>query len=435
MNNGETFVIEGLAGEKKLKGTIKVNGAKNAAMKAMAAAVLFDRPVRLANVPKTSDMETLSGILRKLGARVEWKGDILEIDAGGISTTDLDPVLAPKMRGSVVLTGPMLGRFGKVTFPSPGGCVIGARPIDLFLAGYEKMGAAAVYDEKGCFYKIEAKNGLHDTEIFFNFQTVGGTETLMMAAVLGKGTTTLKNCAMEPEIQNVAEWLNACGARIRGAGTPTIVIEGTKGKLLTPVEFVTIPDRIEAGSYLILGALAARDLTIEGCRPDHMEAVINLLLSSGVPIEVGKDSVAIVNNTKPNSAFKPFNIRTHEYPGFATDLQPVIVTYLTQVAGDSLMFETIYEGRFKYVEDLQKIGANIRIMNAREIEIKGPTELKAMPDDGDLTAHDIRAGFAVVLAALIAKGQFKVSGANLIDRGYERLEARLAALGASIKRV
>ncbi len=256
----------------------------------------------------------------------------------------------------------------------------------------------------------------------------------MMAAVLGNGTTTLKNCAMEPEIASIAEWLNSCGAKIRGAGTTTIIVEGTKGKLLDPRPYRTIPDRIEAGSYLILGALTAKELKIEDCRPDHMEAIINLLKGSGVPIEVGKDSIIISNNVRPNSSFKSFNVRTHEYPGLATDLQPIVVTYMSQAAGENIMFETIYEGRFKYVEDLQKIGADIKILNGREIEVKGPAALRSMPDDGNLTAHDIRAGFAVVLAALVAKGTFKVSGVNLIDRGYEKLEERLSNLGATIRR-
>ncbi len=222
----EAFIIEGLAGEKKLSGTVHIHGAKNAALKAIAASVLFAGPVRLENVPKTADIETLSKILRKLGATVEWKGagekELLEIDTTNMNSVEIDAELAGSMRASVVLTGPMLARFGKVTFPAPGGCVIGTRPIDLFLAGYEKMGATAVLDEAVCVHRIEVKNAkLTGTEIFFNKVSVGGTETLMMAAVLAHGTTTLKNCAMEPEIVNVAEWLISCGAKITGVGTPT----------------------------------------------------------------------------------------------------------------------------------------------------------------------------------------------------------------------
>jgi len=452
MDHKEAFIIEGLAGEKSLRGTVSINGAKNAALKAMAAAVLFDGKVTLENIPNTEDIHTLAEILRDLGAEVSWakpdgaqqggpaeaeRSHVLEIDASGIHSTDIDPDLAGGMRGSVMLTGPMLARFGRVSFPSPGGCVIGVRPIDLFLAGYKKMGAT-VKEEKGCLYVIDAAKGLTGAENFFDKVTVGGTETLMMAAILAKGKTILKNCAMEPEIVNEAEWLISCGAKITGVGTPTITIEGNGGKLLSPkVPFKAIPDRIEAGSYLILGALCADELTIENCRPDHMEADINILTSAGVPVEIGKDYLKIKGNGKlPNKSFRPLaDLRTHEYPGFSTDLQPQVAVFLTQTNCESRVFETIYEGRFKYVEDLQKIGADITIMNSREILVKGPTALKHLPDDEELSARDIRAGFAMVMAALTATGKFKINTIHLIDRGYERLEEKLKALGAKIERL
>lgn len=445
----ESFIIEGLAGKKTLKGTVSINGAKNAALKAMAAAVLFDDKVTLENIPNTEDIHTLSTILTKLGAEVTWKQGAgskenggqkkrtLEIDTTSINSTDIDADLAGAMRASVVLTGPMLGRFGKVTFPSPGGCVIGARPIDLFLAGYQKMGAT-VREENNCLYVIEAPKGLKGAENFFDKITVGGTETIMMAAVLAKGTTVLRNCAMEPEIVNVAEWLVSCGANIKGVGTPTIVIEGTGGKLLSPKNsYVAIPDRIEAGSFLILGALCADELTIENCRPDHMEADISILRSAGVAIDVGKDYLKISKNGKvDNASWKPLSdLRTHEYPGFSTDLQPQVAVFLTQTSCESKVFETIYEGRFKYVEDLQKMGANITVMNPREILVKGPTPFKQLPDAEELNARDIRAGFAVVMAALVGTGKFTVNNVHLIDRGYEKLEERLKTLGANVKRV
>jgi UDP-N-acetylglucosamine 1-carboxyvinyltransferase len=433
MNTKETFVIQGLAGEKKLKGTVKINGAKNAALKAMAAAVLFDGPVRLKNVPHNDDVETLATILRKLGAKVEWQDHELIIDATPVSSTDIDPELAQKMRASVVLTGPLLGRFGSASFCTPGGCVLGTRPIDLFINGYTKMGATAEFIENLC--NIRSISKLKGTEIFFNIQAVGPTETLMMAAVLAEGTTVLKNCAMEPEIVNVAEWLNVGGANITGAGSSTITIEGTGGKLLShTAEYTTIPDRIEAGSYLLLGALCAEELTLTDCRPDHMEAVVALLRTSGVPIQTSADSITIRGNSKPNSSFSAFNVRTHEYPGYPTDIQAQIVTYLTQVTGEGIIFETIFEARFKYVEDLSKLGAHITVMNPREILVKGPSDFSALPDSEELQAHDIRAGFAVVMAALVGKGAFIVNNVHLIDRGYEKLEERLQALGADIQR-
>jgi UDP-N-acetylglucosamine 1-carboxyvinyltransferase len=438
----DSFIIKGLAGKRSLKGTVTIHGAKNAALKAMAAAILFDGQTVLENIPENSDVITLTKILEKLGSKVTRNADKkLHIDPTGIKSTVINAELAASMRASVVLTGPLLARFGETSFPAPGGCVIGTRPIDQFIVGYKKMGATVKLDAEKCVYEIEVPGkSLKDAEIFFDFQTVGGTETLMMAAVLGKGTMVLKNCALEPEIINVAEWLNACGADISGLGTTTLIIRGTGGKLLKPVApYVTIPDRIEAGSFLILAALCGEDVTIEKCRPDHMEAVINLLRGSGVSIEQSTDSLRITNTgtsvANASTVFKSFNIRTHEYPGFPTDLQAPIVTFLTQTSGEGIIFETIYEGRFKYIEDLMKLGATITIMNAREILVKGPTQFKPLGAGEILTAHDIRAGFAVVMAALLGSGIYTINNVHLIDRGYERLEEQLSALGAEVKRV
>lgn len=442
MNKKESFVIQGLSGEKTLNGSVYINGAKNAALKAMAASILFEGKVILENMPDTNDVDTMANILSGLGAKISkntnpnGRGCIFEINTDTINSTDIDKILAQGMRASIVLTGPLLSRFGSVSFPSPGGCVIGNRPIDLFVNGYKKMGAKDIIDND--VYKFTAKNGLNGTNIFFNIQTVGGTETLMMAGVLAHGTTILKNCAMEPEIVSIAEWLNSCGAHIDGIGTTTMIIHGTSGKLLKPKnKYFTLPDRIEAGSYLLLGAICADNIEIKNCVPSHLEAVTNLLIESGVPINViGESTIKISNNSKiKNSSLKSFNVRTHEYPGFPTDLQSQVVSFLTQVSGESMIFETIFEGRFKFAEDLIRLGANITIMNSREILIKGPSSLSALPDDELLFAHDIRAGFAIVMAALIGKGQFKVSNVHLIDRGYEKLEQRLSSLGANIVRI
>jgi UDP-N-acetylglucosamine 1-carboxyvinyltransferase len=479
MNKEESLIIEGLAGEKRLSGTVEINGAKNAALKAMAASVLFAGLVRLDNVPDTEDIRTMSEILIRLGAKVSKVppviasskgrrciqtskdslgnvavasgcGMTLEIDTSSINSTYIDPALAKSMRSSVVLTGPMLARFHKVVFPTPGGCVIGARPIDLFIDGYRKMGASV---EENDFYDINVANTLSGAMIRFEKISVGATETLMMAAVLANGETILENCALEPEIVNVAEWLNACGANIKGVGTSTIIIKGTKGKLLTANKpYFAIPDRIEAGSYLFLGALCAKDLTITRCRPNHLKSIIDFLVESGVPIEVVEDdgvngTINIVNNTKPNSSFKSFNITTSPYPGFVTDLQAPAVVYQTQVTGKSKVIETIFEGRFKYVDDLRKLGASIDILDPHRIAISGPTPFnmdmmsvralsseKRLANVQELSAHDIRAGFAIVMAALVGKGNFKISNVHLIDRGYERLEHKLNVLGASVER-
>lgn len=435
MQETGSFLIKGQNGNKSLSGTLRISGAKNAALKAMAASILFEGPVRLDNIPETNDIDTMERVLTGLGASIEHPGkNSLEILAGEGMKSDIDPELAKAMRASVVLTGPMLARFGNVTFPAPGGCVIGARPIDLFLDGYAKMGAKV--EETASSYMISADQGLTGTNIIFSKVSVGATETLMMAAVLARGTTILENCAMEPEIANVAEWLNACGAKISGHGTPIITIVGSNGELLSAkASYRAIPDRIEAGSYLFLGSLLARDLVIEDCRPDHLETVISLLRSSGVPIETTSTSITISGNTKPNSEFKAFDVKTHEYPGFPTDLQSQATVFLTQVDGESMVQETIFEGRFKYIGDLKRMGASITEMNPLEIAIKGPAPLASLSDDEILHAPDIRAGFALIMASLCAEGVSRIDNINLIDRGYELIEERLSGIGADIKRM
>ncbi len=429
----DSFIIEGLGGEKSLNGEISVFGAKNAVLKAMAATILFSDIVKLENVPDTEDVKKMNILLEKLGAKITHLDHTVEIDTKNINISNLDESLAQSMRASVVLTGPLLARFGKTSFPAPGGCVIGTRPIDLFIEGYKKMGAKIELKED-TYFMTTLNDKLKGAEIFFNIQTVGGTETLMMAAVLADGKTILKNCAMEPEIVSVAEYLNSCGAQIKGAGTSTIEIIG--GKLLESKgkPYITVPDRIEAGSFLILGALCADNLKIKNCNPLHLESVINLLRESGVSIYTSENSIEIKNNGKvKNSAFKSFNVRTHEYPGFPTDLQAPIVTFLTQATGESIVLETIYEGRFKFIQNLIKLGAEITSMNPREILIHGNTNFKNVNGE-NLEAFDIRAGFATIIASLLAKGTSVVNNVYYIDRGYENIEGRLNSIGTKIVR-
>ncbi|MCX6716752.1 MAG: UDP-N-acetylglucosamine 1-carboxyvinyltransferase [Candidatus Taylorbacteria bacterium] len=428
----DKFLIRGLAGAKKLKGEIIINGAKNAALKAIPACILFEDDVTLDSVPYTEDVKKLCHLLTLAGATIEngIPGKI-KISSKGLKNTDLDVETAKSMRASLVVTGPILARYGRVTFPAPGGCVIGARPTDLLFMGLEKLGAKITVENGQ--YVFTSAGPLVGAEIFFPVQTVTGTETLMMAAVLARGKTIMKNCAMEPEIKHLAGFLNSCGAKIEGAGTPTIEITGgpllhSDGKI-----YHIVPDRVEAGSYLILGALCADDLKISNCIPEHLESTVNLLQSSGVPIIVGKDFLHIKGNAKiPYGKFKNFNVKTHEYPGFPTDLQAQMATFLTQTEGQSIVFETIYEGRLKYVEELIKLGADITTMSGREILIKGPTPFHAVEE---LFAHDIRAGFATVIAALLSDGDSILQGVHYIDRGYEKLEERLRSIGADIQRV
>jgi UDP-N-acetylglucosamine 1-carboxyvinyltransferase len=422
-----TLVIQGHGGAQKLHGTIKVTGAKNAALKAIAGTILFRDVVTLTNIPQINDVEKMFELLADMGAEVSsTKGGNYIVNIPRGFSTDLSPEIAKHMRASVVVTGPVLARFGKVSFPHPGGCVIGARPLDLFVSGFEKMGATVTI--QGDRYIVEAKKGLHGAEFFLKNQSVTVTETFMMAAVLAKGTTTIKNAALEPEISDLAEFLNKCGAKISGAGTPTIIIKG--GKLLSGKihSYKTMPDRIEAGSFLVLGALAARELRITNCNPLHLESPIEILRSAGVSIETKKNEI-IVRGAK---ALTAVDIKTHEYPGFPTDLQAPMTVLLTQAEGESKVFETIFEGRLNYAEALTGMGASISMMDPHRALIRGRSELHGRK----LQSPDLRAGLAFVIAAIVAKGESVIHNVDTtIDRGYERVDERLRGIGVEIERI
>lgn len=427
-NKKSSFVIEGLAGKKTLVGEIEVKGAKNAILKVLAAAVLFKDELTVTNVPNTEDVDRAIEILIELGAIVsKINSNTYKIDTSHIKGSEIPPTISKKMRSSIVFSGPLLGRFGKVSFPHPGGCVIGKRPIDIFLDSFTKMGAEVKLI--GETYKIQAAGKkLNGTKIFFNKQTVTGTETMMMAGVLAKGKVILKNCALEPEISSLGEFLNDCGAKISGLGTPTIEIEG--GELLSGKGKVyqTIPDRIEAGSFVVLAALCGKDVTIKNCIPEHLESLTSLLASAGVDLEIGKDSIRVRDSKKKYTAL---DIKTHEYPGFVTDLQAPTAIFLTQAEGESFIFETIYEGRLGYLETLAFMGANCKTLDAHRAIVYGKTPLKGR----EMESPDLRAGFAYLLAAFVAEGRSVVHNAYYIDRGYEDIEKRLAKLGADIKRI
>ncbi len=418
-----TFVIQGLAGEKKLKGTIPVSGMKNAVLPIMAGAVLLNGEVVLENVPGIADVVSMSRLLEGLGAFVSMKDGVMTINAKGISSSVLEPSLAKSMRASVLLTGSVLARVGSVTFPHPGGCVLGSRPIDVFVTGFEKLGAT--YTESADVYTLSAPNGLSGGEIFFRVISVTATETFMFAGLLAKAPVTLHNCAMEPEIVAVAEFLQSCGAKIEGAGTPTITVWPSA---LTAPQKPTriIPDRIEAGSFLILGALAGESVTVTGLEPKHLGALLETLSSMGVPLSISEDSITVSAPQK----LLPAEIRTHEYPGFATDLQAPMGVLLTQAHGESSILETVFDGRLNYTADLVRMGADVQLWNPHKATFKGPALLKARDIDGP----DIRAGLAFILAGIIAEGVSKVGNAHLVDRGYESIEKRLSALGVSIQR-
>ncbi|KKT75613.1 MAG: UDP-N-acetylglucosamine 1-carboxyvinyltransferase [Parcubacteria group bacterium GW2011_GWB1_44_7] len=431
----QKFVIEGLAGRKILNGEIKVNGAKNAVLPLLAATILLDKPVEFSNVPKIEDVARILELLKILGAEFEWTGErTLKVDGSKVSGQILDNENAKRMRASILLVGPLLARFGKVFFPHPGGCVIGERPIDLFIEGFKKMGA--IISEKDGLYEISTPDGLAGTDFFFRVPSVTGTETLLLAAIGAKGRTILKNAALEPEVVCLAKFLNSHGAKILGAGSSEIIIEGgcelKESASSADKIFPIIPDRIEAGSFLILGALAATHLKIINCQPAHLDSLIETLRFAGVTIEIGSDWLVVRNNAKAaNETLRTVNIKTKEYPGFPTDLQAPMAVFLTQVYGESLIHETIFEGRLNYIADLEKMGADIKMWDAHRALVKGPITLKGKELDGP----DIRAGLAYILAAIVAEGESTINNAYFIDRGYERIEERLQKIGVKIKRV
>ena len=400
------FVVEGLGGKKTLRGEIAVKGAKNAALKALSASVLFDDALAIENLPEIEDVKRMQELL-----------------AGGLPV--LKKEIAERLRASIVLTGPTLARYGTVTFPFPGGCVLGERPIDLFLEGFKKLGAKV--EEKDELFTITGK--LKGARIFFPSVSVTATETLMMAAVLAEGETELQNSAMEPEIGALIRYLNACGAHIEGADTPTLVIKGTGGKLLhsAGLPYITPPDRIETGSFVLLAALAGEEVKVTNCEPLHVDALLVLLRRAGVTLEVGTDYISIKRSP---TLLKSVSVRTHEYPGFPTDLQAPMAVFLTQCAGEATILETIFDGRFRYADDLIRMGADITVMNPHKILIKGPTPLSRK----ELESPDLRGGLAYIIAAAVAEGTSTIDNAYLIDRGYERIENRLQNLGLNIKR-
>ncbi len=430
MDKKDSFRVRGLAGKKTLVGEIAIKGAKNAILKVLAASILFKDEVTVTNVPDIEDVKRAFEVLTELGAKVsKIKTDTFKIDTSGINRTNISVDISKRMRSSIVFTGPLLARFGKVSFPYPGGCVIGKRPIDVFLTGFEKLGAEIKLVNDIYHLKTKSKK-LQGTNNFFRLQSPTGTETMIMSAVLAEGKTVLKNCALEPEIASLGNFLNECGAKISGLGTSTITIIGGgllrgKGKI-----YRTIPDRIEAGSFVILGALCAKDLTVKNCIPEHIESLTNALQSAGVNIEVGKNKIRITNSSDQKK-INALEIKTHEYPGFVTDLQAPMSILLTQAEGESFIFETIYEGRLGYLETLAFMGAKVKVLDAHRAIIYGKTPLKAR----EMESPDLRAGLAYLLASIVADGQSIVHNAYYIDRGYENIEGRLAGIGVDIERI
>jgi UDP-N-acetylglucosamine 1-carboxyvinyltransferase len=423
-----TFLIKG---GNILEGEISVQGSKNASLPALAASLLFESAPTYIGLPQIEDILRMQELL----AGIQKNGTI-------------DKSIGEKFRASILTVGPALARFGSVEFPHPGGCLIGARPIDVFLDGWRMMGAienesgknfeprrSSTRFEEGLsannflqIHSFKATVPLHGGEYNFPVPSVTGTEGLVMTAVLAKGKTILKNAAIEPEIVHLADFLNKNGADIKGAGTHEIIIEGRAGKLLKPIApFISPPDRIEAMSFAVLGALAAKNLLIKNIIPEEIEAPLAMLKNAGVEFSISKNNLSV---KKPN-IFQAIDIKTKEYPGFPTDLQAPFAILLSQCAGKSTIHETIFEGRLKYLEDLKKMGMKVTIQDPHRATIEGPTELRG----AFLESPDLRAGLAYVMAALIAKGESQIGNIYQIYRGYENIDNRLINLGADIKKI
>ncbi|MEK7613842.1 MAG: UDP-N-acetylglucosamine 1-carboxyvinyltransferase [Patescibacteria group bacterium] len=419
-----SFIVEGLAGKASLEGSVAIRGAKNSVLPIMAASLVVPGETILTNVPMIADVASMASLLEGVGAYVTCKDNQCSVRTQDARGSVLQSDVAKRLRASVLLTGAVLARTGKVVFPHPGGCVLGSRPIDLFLSGFTALGAVVTETEE--ITTIEAPQGMVGGELFFRVPSVTATETFMIAATLAKGPVTLKNCAMEPEVVVLAAYLKSRGADIEGEGTPTILIRPSHLEA-NSTPFIINPDRIETGSFLILGALLGKDITITNTNPAHCEALIDTLCAMGVSVHTTPTEIRV---SRPD-IIKSASIRTHEYPGFPTDLQAPISVLLTQAEGESSILETIFDGRLNYTQELVRMGADISVVNPHKALIKGPSLLKARDIDGP----DIRAGLAFLLAAATASGTSKIGNAHLIDRGYEAIDEKLSALGLSIKRV
>lgn len=414
------FVIQG---PQKLSGEIAVAGAKNMALKVLPAALLLNGKSILSNMPQIRDVATMIEIMKGLGANVEQNGSEVIVDPSSLSSSQISGTLSGQARTSIMIVASLLHRFGKATIGHPGGCVIGRRPIDQFLEGFQALGVTVTDTGEGYYFSADNLKG---TTYFFPFVSVTATETLMLTAVKIPGTTVLKNAACEPEVKALADYLVSCGAKIEGAGTNTIRIEGVSKLNAMPCEM--IPDRLETGMFAVLAAATRSPLKITRCNPEHIESLLTIFSKIGISYKQGKDWLFLPEQSGIYRS--PGKIITHEYPGFATDLQPPLTVLLTQSEGLTLVHETIFEGRLFYVDLLNRMGANIILCDPHRALVQGPTPLRGKK----IESPDIRAGIAMVIAGLIANGETTIDNIYQIERGYEKLDERLKALGAIIER-
>ncbi len=410
-----------VSGGQRLSGRIKIAGAKNAALPALAACLLTDEPMRLSNLPDVVDVRTMLGVLEQLGAEASSTNGVVEVTVPRLASHEAPYDLVRKMRASVLVLGPILAREGRARVSLPGGCAIGERPINLHIDGLARMGASIEIDRG----YVEARaDRLKGAEIAFPHKTVTGTENLMMAAALAEGTTVLRNAALEPEIVDLAELLCGMGAEVRGAGTDVIEIDGRER--LGGTEHDVIPDRIETGTYLVAAALMGDGVELTGCRADHVAPILDQLRSTGVGVGVVGDTLSV---TAPDR-LTARDLRTEPHPGFPTDMQAQYVALMTQAHGTAVISETVFEHRFMHIAELLRMGADIRI-DGHTAVVVGPRALTG----AQVMATDLRASACLVLAALVAAGTTTINRIYHLDRGYEAIETKLGALGASVERI
>jgi UDP-N-acetylglucosamine 1-carboxyvinyltransferase len=410
-----------VTGGTRLAGSVRVSGAKNSALKLMAAALLAPGRTTLRNVPRIQDCATMGEVLRHLGAGVTWDEDTVTIDARSLSCVEAPYELVRQMRASIVVLGPLLGRGGHARVAMPGGDNIGSRPIDLHISGLRKMGAEIVSSHG--FMEATAPHGLRGAPITLDYPSVGATENLLMAAVAARGTTVIDNAAREPEIADLANFLIAMGARVDGAGSTTIEVEGVRD--FAPSEHAVISDRIEAGTYAAAAVATCGDVTLVGARPDHLGLLLDKLAEAGAEITFTDSGLRVHQPARP----KAVDFVTLPYPGLATDFQPILIAALSIADGTSIATENVFESRFLYVPELRRMGADVQPEGHHAV-IRGVRRLSAAP----VRALDIRAGAAMVIAALTADGVTEVGDMYHVDRGYEDFEAKLTALGAQVRR-
>lgn len=410
-------------GGRRLRGSVTVEGAKNSALKLMAASLMIEGVTRISNVPAIADVDVMQEVIARLGATIERTDHELVIDATEITSFEAPYELVARMRASTAVIGPLIARLGRARVALPGGCNIGSRKIDLHIRGFEAFGVRTRV-EHGFIVAEAPPSGLRAANVVLEFPSVGATENLVMVAVLTPGTTVINNAAQEPEIVDLADMLNAAGARIEGAGTPTIIIEGVDR--LDSVSHTVIGDRIEAGTFLVGGALCEGPVTVQGFDPAHLSIVLAKLEEAGCDVSVRDDGVTIAR-TGP---IRPTDVQTLPYPGFATDMQAQFMALLSLAEGTSVITENLYENRFMFADELARMGADIRVQGHHAI-VKGVERLTGAP----VRSTDLRGGAALVLAGLAADGETRVSEVSHIDRGYERFVEKLAALGAAVRRV